>query len=62
MDDSSFLNFKILNLILSKILKLNVEAFQNYFYKVKVSKLSENSCIYSLFASTCIADIIKLGF
>jgi hypothetical protein len=33
------LNLKILNLILSKILKLIVEAFQNYFYKIKVSKL-----------------------
>ena len=31
------LNLKILNLILSKILKLFVEAFQNYFYKIKVS-------------------------
>jgi hypothetical protein len=36
MNDSSLLNLKILNLILSKILKLNIEAFQNYFYKVKV--------------------------
>ena len=32
------LNLKILNLILSKILKLIVEAFQNYFYKIKISK------------------------
>jgi len=39
MDDGSFLNLKILDLILSKILRLNVEAFQNYFYKIKVSKL-----------------------
>jgi hypothetical protein len=31
------LNLKILNLILSKILKLFVEAFQNYFYKIWVS-------------------------
>ena len=33
------LNLKILNLILSKILKLIVEAFQNYFYKIKISKV-----------------------
>ena len=31
------LNLKILNLILFKILKLIVEAFQNYFYKIKIS-------------------------
>ncbi len=39
MDDGSLSNLKILNLILSKILKLNVGVFQNYFYKIKVSKL-----------------------
>ena len=39
MDEGNLLNLKILNLILSKILKLIVEAFQNYFYKIKVSKL-----------------------
>ena len=39
MDEGNLLNLKILNPILSKILKLIVEAFQNYFYKIKVSKL-----------------------
>ena len=39
MDEGNLLNFKILSFILSKILKLIVEAFQNYFYKIKVSKL-----------------------
>ena len=38
MDEGNLLNLKILNLILSKILKLIVEAFQNYFYKIKVSR------------------------
>jgi hypothetical protein len=39
MDEGNLLNLKILNPILSKILKLIVESFQNYFYKIKVSKL-----------------------
>ncbi len=39
MDEGNLLNLKILNLIFSKILKLIVEAFQNYFYQIKVSKL-----------------------
>ena len=39
MDEGNFLNLKILNLILFKILKLIVEAFQNYFYKIKISKV-----------------------
>ena len=38
MDEGNLLNLKILNPILSKILKLIVEAFQNYFYKIKISK------------------------
>jgi hypothetical protein len=36
MDKGNLLNLKILNLILSKILKLIVEAFQNYFYKINI--------------------------
>ena len=39
MDEGNLLNLKILNLILFKILKLIVEAFQNYFYKIKISKV-----------------------
>jgi len=38
MDEGNLLNLKILNSILFKILKLIVEAFQNYFYKIKISK------------------------